>query len=297
MTDGDLETTEATKVVTEGFENIQNPAHRETAEDLSEYLRRPNALIRLIKRFLRCVDPRDRASMSDVKEGQYEEGNIARPGADFGYIMVLLAANEYLIQQEAGTHGRTTYEHLTPEQIVGIAMDWKRSLRQQFVIHGDDHARGPKTGCGHIDNATSGQHAEAYGISAQSLSRALDYTLSAVPDMPDMTILTGKHVEEGVLVVDSENTTIPSTITNKGGKERRFFRYDRAVDRKNLASLLGFLRDTGHSIGHVIDLDTFIQMSDKQLGATLGILASGLPIFEATLAPRQPKKLAYKGTV
>ncbi len=42
----------------------------------------------------RCVDPREDASQKDKQEHEYAYDGVARPGGDFGYIMVLMGAYE-----------------------------------------------------------------------------------------------------------------------------------------------------------------------------------------------------------
>ena len=231
----------------------------------------------------RCVDPRDQATQADeqeideAKRPQYRPNAVARPGGDFGYIMVLLGADDTLSANDA----------------VDIVKSWRKSTGGIFTMHGADQAHGG-TGCGHIDNCVKG--AADFGVQTQRVSDALNYIQGLhATDPHNYPLLTGQHVEKGVLVVDGDDTTIPSTIN-----DTQYFRYDKRADEKNLLSLRNYMQSQGQAQVDDSYLSKMQSASDKQMTAVLSLLAKNLPVFAVTMenpAKGTPRSVTYQMTI
>jgi hypothetical protein len=153
-----------------------------------------------------------------------------------------------------------------------------------------EHVLAPKNvGCGHLRLLLSDP--EAYGVRiglAQALGRVVFRLLWTQPEAIDFVVLRGEHAEEAVV-----NVTLPGEVhayTNvpaippKIGGHSVFVNHPQvaAFVRKQHAHFLfeelPMLRSSGRPIAEFEQV--LAEKADKQLGLTVGALASGLPVFE-----------------
>lgn len=211
-----------------------------------------------------CVDPRPADIINrtpkhpNIINSHHHEGALRTPGASMGYVMALA----------------TAIPEIPVEKVVTTINQWENSEGRVFTLHGDNHRH--HTGCGHMDKALHKDHEALYGISSEKMANILN-------SMPAMLmngvrikrpILTGEHKEKGVLIVVSENKTVKPR--NNNGE---FFRYDSLRHEKSLERLAIFVNQKKIPV----NTELLKQAAKKQLGATLALLAGGLPIFELDL--------------
>lgn len=205
----------------------------------------------------KCVDGR-------YEPGQ-EEGRIARPGADFGYVMILLALNK---EKQLG---------LSPEECVDRMYDIVTKDGGTFFMHTDTHAHSPSIGCGHIAKACQEELASEYGLSAMDVKHALHYTQMRFKkgDSIHITTLTKDHEECAVLDVWGNQKTVRPYDPETG---IMVFVYDRKRDT-------AFMRDVVVPQLHLPKgtFADFNRVSNKHLAVTLRLLAFGKPILKITV--------------
>lgn len=193
-------------------------------------------------------------------DGRYQDsgaGMIARPGGDFGYVMVLLALT------------KAKGFHLTPGQCVEKVYMALGNHNNRFYMHTDNHAAANHglPGCGHIAKAMDTRLAESYGIKPMEVQAAIMHVqlLSNVRT----EILQGEHREQGVLVITGESNSVRSQ-----DEQNMYFVYDQTRDEEKMRDLVARMGIPK------LTVEDFIEVSKKQLAATLQELATGKPIFE-----------------
>lgn len=197
----------------------------------------------------RCVD------------GRYEKtqraGTIARPGADFGYVIILLSLNK---EQKLG---------LSPEQL----FDSVHYSVDTFALHTDDISQ---IGCGHIAQAIDNEY--FYGTHAHEVRRALEYAENKRKQAGSkiiMDVLHDQHAEKGILVVQSTKRTVYSY----DGKNS-YFIYDKTRDEEYIRELVprcsAYLRREIH-------VEDFLKTNEEHLYATLHLLAPGKPLIHVNV--------------
>ncbi len=218
-----------------------------------------------------CVDPRKSVTFVSflteiIKRPKHDADVVRRPGASFGYVMVVMAAAPELSARRA----------------VDLVIGWENNRGRSFTIHEDDYAYGNngELGCGHADRAAHRENQQMYGIPSKKVRQALGY-LSAIghgqyPHAGSVSapMVKGPHKENGVLVVLSEDQTVDPTHP---GIE--FFRFDKYIDDQRLADLVVFFKEKGIPVS----IEVLQRESNRQLQATLHLLARNLPIYEADL--------------
>lgn len=209
-------------------------------------------------------------------DGRYQDsdGMIARPGGDFGYVMVLLALN------------KAKGFHLTPGQCVEKVYMALGDHNNRFYMHTDTHAAANHglPGCGHIAKAMDVKLAESYGLKPMEVQAAL-MSINLLQRVQNV-ILQGEHREQGVLVITGEK----SPVRSQNG-EKMYFIYDQTRDERLMRDLVGRMGIPG------LIAEDFIEVSQKQLAATLQQLAKGKPIFEVDADDPEYLQIKYLGKV
>lgn len=206
----------------------------------------------------------------------------ARPGADAGDLMVVIAALRALGVEEI--------EFMYPELFAVVAD--AAGGAERFRFHTDEHAmahsdsdrRKPyeivARGCGHLKQAEMDPH--AYGLEAHDMAAIFVFLVTLRVKGAKEVILKGEHGEGGVLVVESETFG----VRHGDGKGRQTFVYHAALDRKRLEELAHALWNALHLKKSGLDqehlLAALASASDRQRGETLIRLAKGLPVYKAT---------------
>lgn len=211
----------------------------------------------------RCVDGRYPANSLDA-------GMIARPGADLGYVEILLAIDE---EKKLG---------FSPEQCFDKIFEVLHSLHEKFYLHTDHHAdpefppRSPQLsshiGCGHAEKPTDKDLCKDYHLLSEDEEKLVRYAKKRASEDSEniiMVNLPGEHKEEAVLI----NSGIQKALNSTDG-EHMVFLYDKTRDEEFMKVLVEKL-DIPQ-----ISFEEFKQMSNIQLTATLHNLANSLPIFE-----------------
>lgn len=237
-------------------------------QDVSEFI--ASHIIPIFLDETGCVDPRRPIKFISLSEGlqrpDHHAGAVRRAGASFGYVMIVMAVLPELGSRHA----------------VDLVIEWEESRGRKFTIHEDDHAKlNKKLGCGHGDRAAEEENEHLYGLPSSAVREAIQY-LSEIGhgQHPEKTatihvsMVEGRHKENGVLVVLSEKETVDPTHP---GIE--FFRYDKHIDYQRLTDFTLFLKGKGFNVTE----QSLQERSDQQLHATLNLLANGLPIYEADL--------------
>lgn len=221
------------------------------------------------KKGRKCVDGR-------YQHDEYS-GMIARPGADFGYVMAMLGYNN---EQKLG---------LTVEDCVKHVYDAIIALDGTFYMHTDTHEDNDlpySLGCGHAFKPTNQDLAMTYGLEASEVQQAITLLKNSA-DMPvTMVMLPGEHKEEGVLIVKNEDYSVHSQ-----DDEHMYFIYDKKRDDLFLKELVEKI-----AVDELV-YENFQRVSTLQLGATLQALAKGLPIYEVTIDETQDILVTNTGTV
>jgi hypothetical protein len=214
--------------------------------------------------------------------GRYSQeqntGMIARPGADFGYIMAMLGYN---YEQKLG---------LSVPDCVKAVYEAVIALDGVFYMHTDDtHSSDHpySIGCSHAFNPTNESKAITYDIQASDVQEALQLLINN-PEMPvTITTLSGTHTEKGVLIIKSEEYTVLSQA-----KGTAYYIYDKKRDDIFIKSLVEKI-----TIGDIV-YENFQRIATLQLSATLQAEAKGLPIFEVyVIDETQDIQIRNTGTV
>lgn len=202
----------------------------------------------------RCIDGRYSAGSTDV-------GMIARPGADFGYVMVLLVLN------------RKLNTGMTPGQCFDAVYQIVTANKGKFYMHTDQH-EGSIIGCGHIAKSADPNLAPSYGVNPQDIAEALKYAKNKLQNAGNirMANLEGSHIEQGVFrVLGTARTIKPQNAT-------MYFVYDKTRDDIFIETVLV----PGFNIPG-INASEFKEVSDQQLAATMQNLAEGKPVFDVNV--------------
>lgn len=245
-----------------------------------------------------CVDGRYAPKTID-------SGMIARPGADAGYLLILLALKNQA-KIEPGI------EEITEKLLVAL-----ENIEEDFYIHTDHHANPSaenySIGCGHLTKAANPNLSSAYKVSSNDTQKLIVLLKQLIHELPHsrtvryptesssmnhsspqqvfdpedsdrradgvfwfknknsikVTTLEGEHKEEGVLINTGTKFSIKPHDTN-----RMFFVYDKTRDDEFIHRLFELLNLPE------INFEDFKQLSDTQLQATLTNLAKGLPMYE-----------------
>jgi hypothetical protein len=190
-------------------------------------------------------------------------GRLARPGADFGYVMVLLG-----LRREGAID-------LTPEECAQRVYDHVTRNRGVFRIHTDAQAdqqrrltERPDTvisGCGHIKRATLAENSQLFGLEPEDVVAAFSHIERLRSEgKVEEEVLRGDHAEHGVLI----NSGIRNTLYHSNGGDQ-YFVYDKTRDTERLNELTAALD---------VDFDAALAVSEKQTNAALQLLAKGTPI-------------------
>ena len=193
-----------------------------------------------------------------------EGGYLARPGADFGYVMGLLALRKDGIISTSPTE--------CAQKIYDIVMD----DCGEFHMHTDSHAEENEklTGCGHIMNATIPQNAQDYGVDPEEIKEALKYVRDN--NIHPKTVeesLKGEHKEEFVILNKSLTHTVNHQDDEDLANGKMAFVYDAALDEKRIEYLVEKLNIPN------LTVENFKGALNKQTQATLVRLALGKEIF------------------
>lgn len=204
-------------------------------------------------------------------------GMISRPGADFGYVMTLMAySNEQKLNLNALDCAKKVYE---------VVM----SLDSTFYMHTDSHENKSvpySIGCGHAAKACTDEFANRYELHAEDVKKALEYFKNAREMNVKIVPLTGEHKEKGVLIVNSDEYSLNSQHEND-----MYFIYDKKRDDEFLKNLVEKL-----NMENVLYED-FQRISTTQLTVTLQLLAKDLPIFEVNFTDLSEPTVEFKGSV
>jgi len=199
----------------------------------------------------KCVDGRYMHSQS--------VGMIARPGGDFGYVMALMRVNH---EKGLGLTSQECFNKVNEAVSHEIA----------FCMHTDEHAAHLKSnksslGCGHVAKAMSHENRKMYGVDPDELFMLVSKVKSRKAKVQNV-VLKGDHVEEGVLIINSESKTV---IPHNNG--HMYFVYDKLRDAQFMKKLVEKMNIPG------LEYEDFLKASNEQLNATLHLLAKGLPIY------------------
>ena len=211
----------------------------------------------------RCIDSR-------YEPGQ-GSGAIARPGADFGYVMALLAVN----------HARGL--GWTAARLVDAVCDALTRAGDRFYLHTDrlspwpsaGNPDRPAIGCRHIAAAVDPEQAPrffppSYRTPDADVRAALARVANrAAGGAVEVVTLRGEGVGRGVLVVVGTGRTV-----HPAAGDAAYFVYDQARDEAFLARVLvPRLGIPGLPAAEVA------AAARAQLGATLRAAAPGRPVF------------------
>jgi hypothetical protein len=224
-------------------------------------------------------------------DGRYSSktarGMIARAGGDCGYVMALMAINK---KKKLG---------LTPEQCFNeVYRVIQQKMHGPFCIHtdhhvdpstegGNDHLHKTVIGCGHLSKASSQKLRESYDVANSDVKKIIAYVrnLAEINKNIDMVNLDGDHNEQGVLLIESEDYTV-----NASDENRMYFIYDKTRDDDFMRKLVKVLDLPG------VTFEDMKEESDKQLEATLHLLAKGLPLYHVTYTYKTPN-VSYISTI
>jgi hypothetical protein len=201
---------------------------------------------------------------------------LARPGADFGYVLALLAAN-----REKGLG-------LSPQACFDAVYEAVTRRGEHFFLHTDQHAdpshgagdgARPLIGCGHIAGALSPEHAAAYGVDPDEVRVLVEHALALARRgrAVELVTLVGEHQERGVLVVHGIARTVASFDGNS-----MYFAYDPDRDDAFLSELAAAMAIAG------VTADDLRRQSRRQLDAALRRLAPGLPVYDVSFSNGEP---------
>lgn len=200
---------------------------------------------------VRCID------------GRYTSENLnplARPGADAGVLMELIATNhEYHLG-------------LTDKNIQEIVLSTVGGVKHLY-FHTDTHSDGSVFGCGHIKQAI--QDPQAYQLKKEHMDSVIDFLQNSIKKGANNVILEGEHEEGAVLVVKGSEWSV--------APQGKAFIYHQTLDdlrRKQMIQLMIPYIDKALHIDEEYLYGIMTQVADNQRMKTIGCLASGLPLYE-----------------
>lgn len=247
--------------------NIQNKFL--TIEQVEDFISENKYLFNQDKWFLsRCID------------GRYEKNEelepLAKPGADIGDLMMILAtSNEYAL-------------NIVPETALEVLINTvggKENLR----IHTDGHNCHDKDekkqclGCGHFKQASLDP--AAYGLEDEDIDYIFEALQQLKKDGIKNDVLDGDHSEKAVIVLKSKKYSLMPRLKNSAGITECFI-YHKTLDDKRRRELAKNL------LPHVMsdkDIDeeylyeVLTSTSDQQLFETVSRLAPEYPIYNVKI--------------
>lgn len=238
--------------------------------------------INLNKKGLRCVDPRPSAPIeSDGKSDRHKGKEIGKHSDDeikfFGGVIGLMTAYA------------TAAPSLSAEKVVDIVTRFEKKKGRKPAFH-DDTKDG--CGCGFVSRAIEEKNQNAFGIKSEKVVEIKKAFSRQINDGLEVKkiILEGPHEEEAVLIIKSDkeiNETVRSADANQ-----RIFIYDETASNGLLTDLALFSKEENIEVKK----EDIITAARRQAGATLRLLAAGLPVYEIDLTNPIPK-VTPKGTV
>lgn len=208
-------------------------------------------------------------------DGREERGVIGTPGGDAGEFVLLLTARE---QASGATFGRTEIRQALLDRLDRFGSFYMHTDDQAQAASGDsgEHSVEPAhQGCGHLRLML--EHPDQYGVRRELVTdflRAFHELRSEGTPGLDLVRLAGDHRESAVLNVRvaGDKSRVPLIAPSRG--ESQVF--------VNHPDVVSHFRRSGAGS----DLfDAVQKLAARQLAATLGHLAPGLPVFEVTFAP------------
>lgn len=202
-----------------------------------------------------CVDGR-------YKKGEDTAGFLARPGANFRDIMVLLALNDRI--------------NLSVEEIVDLVINLVTEVQSNFIMHTDHHSiidSYESIGCGHIAKAMNHDFSSMYKVNPDDVKMALRLTRQKLNGSNGFifTNLEGEHKEKAILV----NTGISNSVNHWDYEsDEMYFVYDQTREAEFNKKLFDSMNLNN------ISFEEYQEVANLQLQSTLHNLAKGLEIFE-----------------
>ncbi len=216
-------------------------------------------------KYSRCID------------GRYENTGdlamIAKPGGDVGDVMTLFSALNGL---KISVPNETVLNLVV--QAVGGA--------QYFNFDTDDQTEPTDfaAGCDHFAQARI--NPDAYGLTEEQISFISTQLSGFVQQGAHQEELHGNHVEQAVIVVDSETHGV-SPLLHLGNNVLSAFVYQKTLHTEQLDALANKLQEALAIDGQAIEQDALrtaiYDSSAKQLALTLKFLAKNLPVFTALI--------------
>ncbi len=170
-----------------------------------------------------------------------------------------------------------------------------------------EHALRPEhLGCGHLRHMANDP--ASYGVRdglVRDVMRGV-YTRRWCGDIDvELSVLPGGHAEGGVLLVMLESGVAPFSriplVSPQADRTQLFVSHPQVADylREQQAEFLGMQRDLlDLSLGQVRDIArTLAELGAKQTARTLGLLAKGLPVFEARFDDQRRARVRQIGEI
>lgn len=218
-----------------------------------------------INKYSRCVD------------GRYEQivdcPMIAKPGGDVGDVMVLFAALNNL---QVSLPFETVLD-IVVQQIGGV---------EHFNFHTDDHTEPADVGlgCEHFEQAK--EKPDTYGLIPEQMRFINQQLPGLVEKGAHQEVLHGNHLEQAVIVVDSETYGVVP-LARLGDSIRAAFIYQKTLHSEQLDQFAKSLQEAIAASGKVVEeaevRQAIYEALGKQLAETLKYLAKGLPVYTAMI--------------
>lgn len=198
---------------------------------------------------------------------------IAKPGADAGDVMAAFGALNILKVV------------VPPELVVGAVVNAVGGT-DRFKFHTDDHSEPNElgVGCGHLKQALTDP--ESYGVTKEQMDYIFLQLPALVEQGAEQVVLHGDHAEQAVIVIDSEQFGVIPLI-RLGPTLREAFIYHKTLHTQQLDKLVNLLQEVLATQGQAFEEFAIRKALDdafgKQLGETLKRLASGLPVYTASI--------------
>lgn len=228
-------------------------------------------------------------------DGRYPTGEnqLARPAADLGYVMALLAVNE---KKQLGLTPVQCFDYVYNAIIAeGSTFDFHTDQfadpeNAEEITEAESHGHAP-IGCAHVAKAADDSNSPDYGLPSGKAIRAViacaNNKFNAENEMDKKTIrkvnLKRKHAEKGVLIIESDEFTVNSSSTDG---TQMYFIYDRKQDKHFMRKLVDSMKIAK------ITFEDMESASNMQAAATLKLIAVGKPVYNVTLD--SPQKYSVK---
>jgi hypothetical protein len=218
--------------------------------------------------------------LSRCIDGRYESEAglepLAKPGADIGDLMMMLAANtQYAL-------------NLTPEIMLDVLINTVGG-KENFRIHTDCHNHHHEDkkekclGCGHLKQATLDK--DAYGLEKEDIDFIFEALHQLKSNGAKNNVLEGDHLEKAVIILKSQNYSIYPKIKKETGNIKCFV-YSKTLDdkrRRLLAqNLLPHIK-SDRDINEEYLYEILTTVSDQQLFETVSRLAPEHPIYNVEI--------------